>query len=141
LIRPRRQGCGAREELSFAKAVALFVSTTPHPMVSHAVKAFKEMKNDFRIELPYSPLFVPIIGLHLSVWTNPLAFTNRYYQTRKPRTQQQKLPDGKTNFSSAMRTLENIADAERRTEVSRRLGADQNSSYISATACVHSLRF
>jgi hypothetical protein len=44
--------------------------------------------------------------------------------------QQQVLPDGKTNFSSVMKTLENIADVDGRTEVSRRLRADQNSSYI-----------
>src|SRR3974377_145102 len=106
-------------------------------MVSHAVKALKASKItselNFRIRLPYACaqlIFVPFIGLHLFVWANPLAFTDRYYQTGKPKMQQQKLPDGKANFSSVMRTLENTADVDGRTEASRRLGGDQNSSYI-----------
>jgi len=43
---------------------------------------------------------------------------------------QQKLPDGKTNCSSVMKTLENIADVDGKTENACRLQGDQNSSYI-----------
>src|SRR3974377_323687 len=66
----------------------------------------------------------------LKRWAKFHGRTDRYYQTGKPKMQQQKLPDGKANFSSVMRTLENTAEVEGRTEASRRLGGDQNSSYI-----------
>ena len=41
-----------------------------------------------------------------------MVFTNPHYQTRKTKTQQQKVVDGKTAFSSVMRTLKNTADID-----------------------------
>jgi len=117
-------------------------------MVSHAVKALKAIKItsalNFRFRLSYACarlIFVPFIGLRLAVWTNPLAFTNPYYQTQKPKMQQQKLPDGKTNFSSVMGTLENTADVDGKTENVLPLTSRSKFELYWALACLHSLRF
>ena len=74
-------------------------------MVSHAVKALKAIKItselNFRIRLSYACarlIFIPFIGSHLFVWTNPLAFTTDIIRRENPKMQQQKLPDGKNKF-------------------------------------------
>jgi predicted naringenin-chalcone synthase len=74
---------------------------------------------NLRIRLSYACaqlISLPFIGVRSAVSTNPLVFTGRYYQTENPDAAA-KFPDGKTNFSSIIRTLKNTADVDGRTKV------------------------